>query len=80
MKISKSEIFVDFFSPILVALVGAGVSEGGVATTPVPVPVGGGGGVAVEALVREPVGGGGGVPAARVVVGSLSAGGISSHI
>ena len=80
MKISKSEIFVDFFSLMLVALVSTGVSERGVAATLVAVLAGGGGRVAVEALVREPAGSGSGVSAARVVVGSLSAREVSSHI
>lgn len=65
---------------MLVALVSTGISEGGVAATPVAVPAEGGGRVAVEALVREPAGSGSGVFAARVVVGSLSAGEIGSHI
>lgn len=65
---------------MLVALVSTGVSEGGVAATPVAVSAGGGGGVAVEALVREPASSGGGVSAARVVVGSLSAREVGSHI
>ena len=80
MKISGSGIFVDFFSPILVALVSASVDEGGVVITPIAVSAGSGGEMAVEALVGGLAGGGGGVPAAGVVVGSLPAGEISSCV
>ena len=73
MKTSGSGIFVDFFSPVLVALVSASVGEGGVATTPIAVPAGGGSEMAVKVLIGRPAGGGSRVPAAGVVVGLLPA-------
>lgn len=80
VKTSGLRIFVDFFSPVLVTLVGAGVGEGGVATTPIAVPEGGGGEMAVKALVGRPAGGGGGVPAAGVIVELLPAKEVGSRV
>ena len=73
MKTSRLEIFVDFFSPELDALVDADVGEGGVVATPVAVPVRDGSEVAVAALVGGLVGGGSAVSAAVEVVESLPA-------
>lgn len=71
MKTLGSEIFVNFFSPMLdmlVDIVGIGVGERRVAATSIEVPVRKGGDVAAAAPVGGLMSGGGGTAAPIVVV------------
>lgn len=65
MKIFGLEIFVDFWSLMLVALIGASIGEDGVAATLVRGLTGSGNGVAVATLVEGSAGDGSAVSAAR---------------